>query len=79
MIGASVVIGVGTGVVMKHTGKKLAMKLSKEWAMSVLCRMGYAERKVNSNARFCWIIFEIKCNFLADVCAVVEMELFLQV
>ena len=50
--GTSVVIGVGTGVLMKHTGKKpSAGKLSKEWALSVLCRMGYTKRKASSKCK----------------------------
>ena len=74
-MGTSVVIGVGTGVVMKHTRKKPAMKLSKEWTMSVLRRMEYTKRKGSSK---CKILpdncEEIKSNFLANVCVVVEME-----
>ena len=76
-IGTSVVIGVGTGpgVVMKHTGKKPAMKLIKEWAMRMLHRMGYTTRKANSKCKILPDNFEeIKSNFLADVRAVVEME-----
>ena len=49
-IGTSVV-GTGT-VLMKHTGKKPPPgKLSKEWAMSVLRRMGYTKRKASSKCK----------------------------
>jgi len=68
-IGTSVVIGV---VVMRHVGKKPAVKLSKEWEMSVLRRMGYTKRKANSKCKVLPDNFEeIKSNFL---CAVVEMK-----
>jgi len=71
-IGTTVVIGVGTEVMMKHTGKKPAVKLTKEWAMSVLHRLGY---KANSKCKVLSDNFEeIKSNFLADVRAVVEIE-----
>ena len=64
-IGTSVVIGVRTGVLMKHTGKKPPPgKLSKEWAMSVLHRMGYTKRKASSKCKVLPENFEeIKLNF----------------
>ena len=44
-IETSVVIGVGMGILLKH--KKSTVELSKEWAKSVLCRIGYTKRKTN--------------------------------
>ena len=43
--------------------------------MSVLRRMGYTKRKASSKCKVLPDNFdEIKRNFLADICAVVEME-----
>ena len=53
-IGTSVIIGVGRGILLKH--KKSTVVLNKEWAKSVLHRMGYTKRKANINVKFCLII-----------------------
>ena len=72
-IGTSVVIGVGREILLKH--KNSTVVLSKEWAKSVLNRMGYTKRKANNKCKVLPDNFvEIKKNYLADICAVVEME-----
>jgi len=53
VIETCVVIGVRNGVIIKHTGKKPAVKLSKEWAISVLRRMGTLKEKQTAN----WTLF----------------------
>lgn len=72
-IGTSVIIGVGRGILLKH--KKSTVVLNKEWAKSVLRRMGYTKRKANSKCKVLPDNFEeIKKNYLADIRAVVEVE-----
>ena len=75
-IGTSVVIGIGTGILMKHKkATASSYKLNKEWAKSVLRRMGYAKRKANSKCKVNPINFdEIKQQYLIDIHAAVEME-----
>ena len=72
-IGTSITIGVGSGTLLKH--KKSTDALNKEWAKSVLWRMGYIKRRANSTCKILPDNFEeIKMNFLANIRAVVKME-----
>ena len=74
--GTSVIVGLGLGIPLKH--KKVTAKsynLTKEWAKSVLRRMGFTKRKANSKSKTLPDNFEeIKQQFLADILSVVEME-----
>jgi len=69
-IGASIIIGIGTGILMKHKkAKASSYKLNKEWAKSVVHRMGYTKRKGNSKCKVNPINFdEIKQHYLIDCC-----------
>ena len=51
-IGTSVVIGIGQGILMKYRSNRSDIKLNKEWARSVLCRMGFTKRRANSKSKF---------------------------
>jgi len=75
-IGTSVVIGIGTGVLMQHKkATASSVKLDKEWVKNVLRRMGYTKRKANSKCKVNSINFdEIKQQYLTDINAAVEME-----
>ena len=75
-IGTSVVIGIGTGILMKHKkATASSFKLTKEWAKSVLRWMGYTKRKANSKCKVNLINFDkIKQQYLLDIRAAVEME-----
>ena len=79
-IGTSVVIGMGRGILLKHNRSQLEeyggmIKLNKEWAKSILRRMGFTKRKANSKSKVLPTNFEeIKRNYLSDIQAVVEME-----
>ena len=73
-IGTSVVIGVGQGILMKHKSC-CDIKLNKEWARSVLRRMGFTKRRANSKSKILPDNFEeIKEQFLTDVQSVIDME-----
>lgn len=51
------------------------MSLGKDWAKSILRRMGYAKRRANSKSKVLPHNFiEVKENFLLDIRAVVQME-----
>ena len=61
-IGTSIIMGIGRGIMLKHnrTGLKEfggLVNLNKEWAKSVLRRMGFSKRRVNSNSKM------LPCNF----------------
>ena len=74
-IGTSVVIGIGQGILMKYKSNCSDIKLNKEWARSVLRRMGFTKRRANSKSKFLPDDFEkIKEQFLTDVQSVIHME-----
>ena len=75
-IGTSVVIGIGTGILIKHKkATASSFKFTKEWAKNVLRWMGYTKRKANSKYKVNPINFdEIKQQYLLDISAAVEME-----
>ena len=55
-IGTSVVVGIGHGVLLKMNKACLGefggtVNLNKEWAKSVLCRMGFTKRRANSKSK----------------------------
>ena len=51
------------------------VRLNKEWAKSVLRRLGYTERRGNSKSKILPENFEkIKEQFLIDIKSVVKME-----
>ena len=55
-IGTSVVIGMGRGIFLRHNRSQLeeygrTIKLNKEWAKSILCRMGFTKQKANSKLK----------------------------
>ena len=73
-IGTSVVIGIGQGILMKYKSN-CDIKLNKEWARSVLRRMGFTKRRANSKSKILPHNFEeIKEQFLTDVQSVIYME-----
>lgn len=73
-IGTSVVIGIGQGILMKYKSN-CDIKLNKEWARSVLRRMGFTKRRANSKSKILPDDFEeIKEQFLIDVQSVIDME-----
>ena len=79
-IGTSVVIGMGREILLKHNKSHLeeyggVINLNKEWAKSILCRMGFTKRKANSKSKVLPTNFEeIKCNYLSDIQSIVVME-----
>ena len=68
-INSSILIGVGRGILMKSNKSLLheyggPIQLSKEWAKSVLRRMGYTKRRANLSQRYWWMILPtLKHNF----------------
>ena len=75
-IGTSAVIGVGLGILKKHksTGDP-KNKLNKEWARSVLRRMGFTKRRACSKSKITPENFvEIKEQFLIDIEAVIDFK-----
>jgi hypothetical protein len=79
-VGTSVVIGVGKGIMLKNSKYLLSefggtISLNKEWAKSVLRRMGYTKRRANSKSKMLLENFmAIKEQYLLDIKAVVTME-----
>ena len=75
-VGTTVVMGVAEGILMKYKSQfKSGIKLNKEWAWSVLRRMGFTIRKANSKSKLLPENFdEIRDRFLTDVRSVIEME-----
>ena len=65
---------------MKHNKSSLqefgsTVTLSKEWAKSVLRRMGFTKRRANSKSKLLLHNFlEVKQQFLVDIKSVVCME-----
>ena len=73
-IGTTVVIGIGRGILMKYKSN-CDIKLNKEWARSVLHRMGFTKRRANGKSKIQPDDFEeIKEEFLTDVQSVIDME-----
>ena len=79
-IGTTTVVGIGRGVVLK-TDKTILeefggpVKLNKEWAKSVLRRMGFTKRRANSKAKVIPDDFVLlKEQFLLDIRTVALME-----
>lgn len=62
-------MGVAQGILMKHKSEcNSDIQLNKEWARSVLRRMGFTNRKANSKAKVDPENFDkIKEQFLTDV------------
>ena len=79
-VGTAVVCGVGRGIMLKHERASLeefggTVRLNKEWAKSVLRRLGYTKRRGNSKSKILPENFEkIKEQFLIDIKSVVKME-----
>ena len=75
-VGTTVVIGAAKGILMKHKSEcNSEIRLNKEWARSLLRRMGFTKRKANSKSKVLPENFdEIKEQFLIDVRSVIEME-----
>ena len=79
-IGSSVVVGIGRGILLKHDRASLdefggPIKLNKEWARSVLRRMGFSKRRANSKSKLTPSNFtEIKELYLTDIYSVVKFE-----
>lgn len=79
-ISSSVVIGVGRAILMKHDKMVLSdfggpLTLNKEWARSVMKRMGFSKRRANSKSKVTPNNFSVlKEAFLFDICSVVKME-----
>ena len=79
-VGTSIVIGVGRRIMLKRDRSSLeefggTVQLNKEWAKSVLRRMGFTKRRANSKAKILPGNFiEIKEQYLMDIKSVVTME-----
>lgn len=79
-ISSSVVVGVGRALVMKHDKMTLSdfggpVQLNKEWARSVLRRMGFSKRRANFKSKLTPNDFtSVKETFLADIFSIVKME-----
>ena len=79
-VGTSIVIGVGRGILLKHNKSLLSecggpVFLNKEWAKSVLRRMGFTKRRANSKSKMLLENFvAIKEQYLQDIRSVVTME-----
>ncbi len=55
-VGTTVINGIGRGILLKHDKRALEefggyIKLGKEWARSVLRRMGFSKRRDNSKSK----------------------------
>ena len=72
----SAVIGVGLGILKKHQPKSgRSIKLSKEWARSVLQRMGFTKWRACIKTKVTpEYSVEIKDQFLIDIEAVIDFE-----
>ena len=63
-VGSSVTIGVGRGIMMRHNKSLLQefggpIILGKEWAKSVLRRMGFTKRRASSKSKILLQSFEM--------------------
>ena len=79
-IGTSIITGIGRGIMLEHnrTGLKEfggLVNLNKEWAKSVLRRMGFSKRRASSKSKMLPCNFQaIKEQFLINVNSVVKMK-----
>ena len=79
-INSDVVIGIGKGLMLNTNRTLLAeyggpIKLTKDWAKSVLKRMGFSKRRANSKFKVPVANFiQLKTQFLLDVKACVTLE-----
>lgn len=79
-INSSVVVGIGRGLLLKHDKASLddfggPIKPNKEWARSVLRRMGFRKRRATSKSKVTPGDFEaLKKQYLLDIYCVVKME-----
>ena len=81
-IGTTVVIGIGRGLIMKSKNVSPGyycasenIELSREWAKSVLRRMGYSKRRASSSTKISPENFaDVQKLFLNDIRSVVVME-----
>ncbi len=80
IITTSVVVGIGRGLQLKHSrGTTLCEAndemLSRDWAISVLRRMGYSKRRGNSTSKVLPENFvQLKQQYLTDIMSVVKFE-----
>ena len=82
VVNTSIAIATATGVVrkrdkslLKENGDSLEQMLTKNWAKSLLCRMGFVKRRGNTKAKVPVEHFEVlKSQFLFDIKATVEMQ-----
>ena len=79
-INSAIVIGVGRGLLLKSKRELLdeyggPIILTKEWAKSVLRRMGFTKRRANSKSKVTVEDFiQLKIQFLLDIKACIEFE-----
>ena len=79
-IGSGTVIGIGRGILLKHEKSRLhkfggPITLSKDWAIGVLRRMQFTNRRANSKSKVLPSNFDdIEEHFLLDIRSVVVME-----
>lgn len=72
-----VVVGIGRGLQLKYktSPADCEIKLSREWARSVLRRMGYSKRRGNSTSKILpKDLLQIKEQYLIDIKSVVKFE-----
>ena len=80
VINTAITIATATGVVCKRDMSLLkenggSLELTKNWAKSMLYRMGFVKRRGNTKAKVLVKHFEaLKSQFLFDIKAVVEMQ-----
>ena len=78
-VATNVIIGIGRGILLKNDKRSLEefggyMKLGKEWARSVLRRMGFSKRRGNSKSKVKPDDLSVlRLNYLMDIKGVVEM------
>lgn len=79
-INSHIVIGVGRGILLKRNKQLLEeyggpITLNREWAKSVLRRMGYTKRRANSKSKvFVSEFLQRKTQYLLDIKACVQFE-----
>ena len=77
---ARIAITCATRILQRRNSNLLAINgghvvLTKDWADYLLHHLGYVKRKSNSKDKVTPNDFtQMKSNFLADICAIVEME-----
>ena len=73
-ISTIVVVAIGRGLQLKHTDS-IPVKLSREWARSVLRRMGFSKQRGSSTSKILPKAFAgIKEQYLIDIRSVVKFE-----